>query len=443
MDAICELRQRRGRTGERYWVIIRTGNTLQTEWGLITNGEKSIHGTTSDDIPAKGKPGTAAFVPKVENAIFNMEREIRKKREEGYEDPGKKSSGTGDQISHDHPLPKNLAFCKPSKKPNKKAMGRHDIMGTVKFNGETVIAHKMADGTVKIYSRRIIDITDWFPQLANFMESVDVPPRTIMLFEGHMGRGATRKDAIKAASIFRSKAPLALEKQEADGWMRFYLFRVPVWDGEALEKNYPASSQLDWIENVLGPILKKKAYRWEGQEVLVPMQLLRNLSVDSALAHARTNKLEGLVGYLPEEFLGQQAWSFHGKPDRPTHFFKLKIDEEDDFHVMFDPDHGIGTWGTGKNQKRVGTLAMFQLGKDGGNFIYCGDVGTGLSDETRDEIAAVYRSKGKWEVHFETRFFFSQGDKSNAVQIPRIHRLREDKEPAECICELLTEGSSV
>lgn len=441
-----ELRQRRGRTKERYWTIERKANTLYTEWGMIVEGKKSVHGTTADTIHGKGKEGTAAFVNDVDNAIFNMDREVRKKLEEGYELPSSTGSSSKDEICHDQPLPKNLAFCKPSKKPNKKAMGRHDIIGTVKFNGETVIAQKMQNGTVKVYSRRMIDITDWFPQLANFMESADVPPRTIMMFEGHMGRGATRKDALKAASIFRSKAPLALEKQEESGWMKFYLFRVPIWDGEHLEKNYPASSQLDWIANNVGRLMSKKAYLWEGQKVLVPLQMMRNLTVDSALQYARENKLEGLVGYLPEETLGDQAWSFHGKPDRPTHFFKLKLDEEDDFVVLFNPDLKLGTWGTGKNQKRVGTLSMYQYNRAGGELIYCGEVGTGMTDEQRDQIAAQLRSSegARWEgvaeIHFETRFFVSEGDDSNAIQLPRVHRFREDKVAEECICESLIEA---
>lgn len=443
---IMELHQRHGRGETRYWTIRREGNILHTQWGVLkAGGAHREHGSTQDAIPAKGKPGTAAFMDAEDNAIFNMEREIRKKVEEGYEDP--KATTTlkvvKDQILHTSPLSKNLAFCKPSKKPGKKVMGRHDIIGTVKFNGETVIAHKMDDGRAAIYSRRMIDITAWFPQLANFIESADVPPRTIMMFEGHMGRGATRKDALKAASIFRSKAPLALEKQEAEGWMKFYLFRVPIWDGEHIEQHYPAEQQLSWIEEILTPILNKKEYRWEGQRVLMPIQVIRNVTVDSALEYARAHKLEGLVGYLPEGVLGEQAWSFHGKPDRPNHFFKLKIDEEDDFIVRFAPDKGFGTWGTGKNQKRVGTLAMFQLNGAGGEEVYCGEVGTGLSDPQRDEITNLLRSLGGiWEgvaeIHFETRFFVSEGDKSNALQLPRVHRLREDKEPSECICENLT-----
>lgn len=439
-----ELHQRHGKGKTRYWAIQIRDNVLSTQWGILgEDGRKQEHGSTQDTIPAKGKPGTAAFMGETENALFNMKREIRKKMEEGYENPLDSTPKlVKDQILHTKPLPKNLAFCKPSKKPSKKVMGRHDIIATVKFNGETVIAHKMADGRAAIYSRRMIDITAWFPQLANFIESPDVPLRSILMFEGHMSRGATRKDAIKAASIFRSKAPLALSKQEAEGWMKFYLFRVPIWDGEPYEQQYPAEQQLAWMEEVVNPLLNKKEHKWEGQKVLVPIQVLRNLTVDSALEYARLHKLEGLVGYLPEGILAVQAWSFHGKPDRPNHFFKLKLDEEDDFIVRFHPLKGHGTWGTGKNQQRVGTLAMFQLNEAGGEEIYCGDVGVGISDPMRDRIADLMRINDGWvgvaEVHFETRFFVSAGDKSNAVQIPRIHRLRGDKDPSECICESLT-----
>lgn len=443
-----ELRQKHGRAGERYWIIVRSGNNLTTEWGAITGGTYTQHGRTEDTIKEKGKRNTAAFVSAEDNAIFNMDREIRKKMEEGYSlvhGEVREVPKTADRIEHNADLPKNLAFCKPSKKPNKKAMGRTDLFCTVKFNGETVVVHKQADGTGRVYSRRMIDITEWFPHLQVFVEDSDIPPNSILLFEGFMGRGATRKDAIRAASIFRSKPELAVEKQ-ADEVMQFYLFRVPVWDGDDRERECPNGKQLTWVEEVVSPILLDKRHRLNGKRFLHPIQLHRNLSVDSALSLARKNKWEGMVGYLPDMCLGDQSWSFHGKPDRPTHFFKLKLDEEDDFVVRFNPDRGpeYGTWGTGKNQKRVGTLSMLQYGADG-YLHYCGEVGTGLSDEEREQIARTLRETGKTyrgvaEVHFETRFFISEGDKSNAIQLPRIHRFRTDKGVSECICDQLIEG---
>jgi ATP-dependent DNA ligase len=449
MSERVELRQKHGRTNERYWIIERDDCILRTEWGALDSaGNRVRHGDTEDQILSKGKKGTAAFVGAADNAIFNMNREVRKKLEEGYSmlhGQVKMVPKTADHIDHTTELPKNLAFCKPSKKPNKKAMGRNDLFCTVKFNGETVVVHKLADRSCRIYSRRMIDITAWFPHLQVFVEASSIPPNSILLFEGFMGRGATRKDAIKAASIFRSKPELAVEKQ-ADEVMQFYLFRVPIWDGDARERECPNGKQLTWVEDVVSPILLDKRHRLNGKRFLHPIQLHRNLSVDSALSLARENKWEGMVGYLPECSMDDQAWSFHGKPDRPTHFFKLKLDEEDDFIVRFNPDkgHGYGTWGTGKNQKRVGTLSMLQFGGDG-YIHYCGEVGTGLSDDDRDKIAATLKETGKTyrgvaEVHFETRFFISEGDKSNAIQLPRIHRFRTDKDVSECVCDQLTEG---
>lgn len=452
-----ELRQKRGRTEERYWLIARSGNRLFTEWGTVSaDSTKSLHGHTDDVIKAKGKPGTLAFVSAEDNALFNMERAIRKKLEEGYEGLGAANRPEAGVIDHGSELPKNLAFCKPSKKPPKKYMGRSDLICTTKYNGETVIAHKRADGLVKIYSRRLIDMTSHFPHLDRWLAVCrEIPNKTVMLFEGFMGRGATRKDAIKAASIFRSKARLAVDKQTENGFMKFYLFRVPVWGGKEIERNTFHREQLDWIAEALTPILTDPKWRWPVEETkehpaghmqfLYPIETHKNMSVDAALAEARAAKLEGFVAYVPDQKMADMAWSFHGKPDRPTHFFKVKTDEEDDFIVRWAAEKGVGygTYGSGKNKTRVGTLSMFQIGADGKS-VYCGEVGTGLTDEDRETIATNVKKTGKTfvcvaEVHFETRFFKSEGDKTNAIQLPRFHRFRYDKEPAECVCEQLTE----
>jgi len=372
-----------------------------------------------------------------------MEREIRKKKEEGYV-PLKKyltdvEVRVADKIDHSKMLPKNLSFSKPTKAPPKRYFNRSDIYFTKKVNGETVIVHKMADGTVRIYSRRIDDITEWFLHLEEFVEKESgIPNRSILLFEGFMGNGDTRRDAILASKIFRSDPPLAFSKQQKMGWMRFYLFRVPVWGGKDVEVNTMHKHQLEWLAGL--PDTWRLSNRFDGQRFIYPAALFKNMSVPEALRLAQRNGWEGFVGYDPDQKFGDKSYSFHGKPDRPSSFFKAKPVKEDDFVIIWDPSKDKGGYGTGKNKDRVGYLAMYQYNKKGEK-VYCGDVGTGLTDADRDRIkrvAGLGAYVGVAEVYFDDRFFISAGDNSNAVQLPRIHRLRTDKKPEECICEELS-----
>lgn len=47
----------------------------------------------------------------------------------------------------------------------------------------------------------------------------------------------------------RSLKDRALELQERDGFMKFYLFRIPIWKGAELEKTNTNEDQIFLIEN--------------------------------------------------------------------------------------------------------------------------------------------------------------------------------------------------
>ena len=438
-----EFRQTHGKGVDRYWKVELRGKAVYSEWGAVNPDGLKMHGHTTDIPGAKGKEGTKAFVDEAANAQFEFDRAIRKKNEEGYVEVGKGAvkgaAVVSDKIDHSKPLPKNLCFSKPLQKPPKKFMGTTKLYCTRKVNGQTVVVHKMADGSVQIYSRRMDLMTEHFPHLVMAMQDPFYKPCSILLFEGFMGEGNTHRDLLKASSIFRSKAPLATSKQEIGGWMHFYLFRVPVWGGDNVEQVMPHQDQLTWIDNIFTDKLIDTYY---GKvKYMHPIELYPNLTHDQAMDKARLKGFEGFVAYVPGESLGDKSYSFHGKPDRPNHFFKIKLPEEDDFIVYWNPTKGtnerpLGTVGTGKNMGLVGTLSMYQLNSAGAE-VYIGEVGTGMSDEQRKEWANPKLFPFVVEVQYDARSFLSAGDKSNALQIPRLKRVRDDKALAECTCDEL------
>lgn len=460
-----EFRQVHGRTGERYWKVWfeaepgRAPHIVGSEWGAVVDGGRKVHGATKDIPGPKGKVGTKAFMSESENAIFHLDRMVRKKLEEGYVEVGINGRSLdvdplviNDDPTHldlDKPLPKRLCFSKPRNRITPQTLSELDEAGSLihtrKINGMMVIAHIRADG-VDLYSRRMENLTNHFPHLVEALQ--DYPNRSIMLFEAFLGKGNSKKDLLSVQSVMRSKWERALQLQEDSGWMNFYLFRVPFWKGKHLEKDQTNQELLYTIEDAFTDRFLE--FDWAAlktpvkRRFLYPIQIFEGC-VSSASALADDNGYEGWVSYVRHEKLGAYSYSFHGKPDRPSSCFKLKSSETDDFVAYWDPDgkSGMthGSWGTGKNMKRVGTLSLYQWTPNK-KLIYISEVGSGLTDQLREELADVDIYPIVAEVRYDDRSYVSAGDKTNALQLPRVVRFRDDKAPEECISEDLTEPAT-
>ena len=439
-----EFRQRLGRGQERYWMIDLRKDTIYTSWGAIVDGKHKAHGNTEDKVQPKGKAGTKAFMGAKENAVFTHDRAIRKKMEEGYIELGLDGKpllgGAADEILHDSPLPKNLCFSKPKNSVADSVVQKLDAskrsIYTRKINGMMVVAHIRENGEVHLYSRRMDPVTALFPHLVRALQDLDIPPRSILLFEAWRGAGNSKKDMALIQEVMNSDPDLAIEKQQKTGWARFYLFRVPILDGEHLEAKYTNGVNILTIENAFTD--RFLAYEsHEAGQFLSTLAVYPNAGATEALDLADREGFEGWVVYDKEAKLGDKSFCFTGKPDRPSCCFKLKGLEEDDFIAYFDPDNStkerpLGEFGTGKNRTRVGTIALYQLNSEGEEVYIC-KVGSGFSDEQRTK----WVSDKKWpkvvQVDFEERFYKSAGDKTNALQLPRLNQVRTDKKPEECI----------
>lgn len=460
-----EFRQKQGRTGERYWQIWfeappgQPVETVGTAWGAITDGKHTEHGKTKDRPGDKGKKGTKAYMTAAENAAFVYDRSIRKKMEEGYREVGldgrpmvggKTPVGmhVEEGIDHTMGLPKNLCFSKPRNRLSDERIKRleedNDLLFTRKVNGMMVIAHVMHSGLVSLYSRRMDTLTYHFPHLVRALgpTGMGFPPDTILLFEAFLNEGNDRRDLLEVQSVMRSKAQRATELQEAKGPMHFYLFRIPVWKSVELEKQNTCEEQAYLIENTLADRFidwRDEHKPWSKIQFLHPIEIFEG-SVVEALAMAEDQGYEGWVCYQRSAVMGKYSYGFHGKPDRPDCCFKLKVFQEDDFIAYFDPggatkQRPMGSFGSGKNSNRVGTLSLYQLDPKGIEFYIC-EVGSGLSDEQRDSLLESDYPIVV-QVKFEERFYVLEGDKSNALSLPSVIGIRDDKDPRECVNDQL------
>lgn len=222
--------------------------------------------------------------------------------------------------------------------------------------------------------------------------------------------------------------------------MKFYLYRIPFWKGEHLESTYTCEQLADMIDNSLSD--KFIGYRdpaVKGQ-FLFTLEKVDGLTTQQLRELAESEGYEGWVCYQKSAIIGDYSYSFDGKAHRPACAFKVKPAQTDDFRAYWDPDKSsddrpLGSWGTGKNMGKLGTLSLYQLNKQGEE-VYISDC-SGFTDEERERLGKIKKWPICVEVKFDSRFYKTQGDKTNSLDFPRYQRERIDKGTEECIDEEL------
>lgn len=456
------------RTGKtRVWRVAVDGDQVITEYGEL--GGKMQR--TVDTAQAKNK-GRSNFVSAEEAAVQQMERTILLKRRKGYRELGE--AERDNEIDFDN-LPQNLCFYKPANTLSKrmlKEIESDNLWFTRKRDGEMMVVVKNSRGQVDIYSRRMLRShhlepdgawADRFRHITEPLEASNIPPNTILL--GEMVAGPQEDDRAYVASCMKSLTDESIAIQNHAGRLYFYCWDVAFWDGEDLVST-TCMAKRD---------LKIQGLYYAGNKYIVPLEVrhrhffrqeleylagrtLPNTSLDRfveeglasptvhgmAIAMAKVLEYEGWVVVDQSEVYGEKAYNFRGKPDRPGQFCgKLKPEFEDDFVALWNPDADQtvlkqGTWGRGKRQGQVGSVSLYQYDEDG-ELIYICDCGGGLIKT--DAFAEKYSSPEDFpmvlQVKYTSRTYTTDGDKTNALQFPRVLAIREDKDIEECINDRL------
>jgi hypothetical protein len=395
------------------------------------------------------------------------------------------------EITFDGPLPNNVAFSKPqnsvepkklmklaAREPGSEGVGGPPLAWTVKKNGMCYIVSKDWGGRVWIQSRgKLIVENDKFPHLVTDFENF-LPTGSIVLCEFIVGKGNTKSDFKAMQQISNSLVDRAKEMQEELGWVEAYLFRVPFWNGENMEAERPCSVWLELLNQLIDgwyayespPGMAEEDQIGTAQLEFIHGLAISDDSYEEAIEEMERFGYEGWVVYDCWGSLGPKHLSFLGQPDRPNVCWKVKRALEDDFIALWEPDgngehctskchipdqkgaqdqtrtgkccvcgkrlKSNGTYGTGKNSKRVGTLSLYQYGSDGVKRYIC-EVSSGLTDEQKQQIADEGFCVDVAMVGYQDRGYVSQGDDSNALTHPKVIQFREDKDLNECINEEL------
>lgn len=298
------------------------------------------------------------------------------------------------------------------------------------------------DGTLD-YSNAI-PIGVRYPHIIRAVQMLNLPPNTMLACELVNVNGDTKNDFSHVQSVEKSLTPVAIKKQNKNGWLGLYCWDIPFWHGEDWVSTYPVIDRYDHIQDLFKGYLQDA--KWFS-----PIEYREFKSTGDAIKYAKIHDLEGWVVVDPHGIYGDKGWNLKGKPDRPKAFCaKLKPWLDDDFIAMWDPSKKWGTIGKGKHEKDklvtlpngqnvhhggVGSVGLFQFNNNH-ELVYICDCSSGMDYEFQAQLRPE-NFPFVAEVKYVDRSYISDGDDTNALTFPGFVRMRTDKSPEECINENL------
>ena len=430
------------RTGAvRYWSISIDKHILTIEYGQ----EGTNQPVTTTYTGKLKNAGKANEITAENDALNEMERLILSKTRKGYR-PGRSLIENTNDVDFDS-IPVNLRFYKPQSKVTKQAedmVVNGNPIVTRKYDGEMMVV-VCNDGDVQIFSRTMlpthhVDKQSWndrFPSIVEAFSGLEGQH----IFTGEMVKDPYGPDDRKhVARVLKSKTEKAIEVQQQDGWLRYIIWDWPVIYGKKNTETY--QKRLSTIDDLVEqlPDVNEKPYWVERPEIFFDSKCTQRPTdaksfIESFKQEAEKLGLEGFVLADGDATYADKLYNFRGKTDRPKTFCKIKPVYEDDFIAYWDPEAGDGTYGRGKAEGLLGSVALYQLDKDD-ELVYICDCGGGFNDAFREE-ARKEDFPLVMEVMYESRTYTSKGSDTNALQFPRMVRTRHDKTIEECINEHL------
>lgn len=236
-----------------------------------------------------------------------------------------------------------------------------------KYDGFRVMVNKEKDGRVKIFTRRLEEVTDQFPEIVEYVES-HVKGESFILdaeavgFDSSMGK-YTDFQAVSQ----RIKRKYGIDEMRATLPIELAVFDIIYYDGDSLIET-PFNERRKLIEKIVEE---------EDKKIVLARQILTSDAgeVEKFYEEALADNQEGLMGkrldapYKPGARIG--------------HAVKLKP-EDNDFDLVITG----AEWGTGK---RAGWLTSFdiscrrgdgsQVTGSGDELLQIGKVSTGLKEK--------------------------------------------------------------
>ena len=416
------------------WTITQKDDVLEYEWGYSDSDKWQ---KTEEKIKSINESTIAHKTP-TENAAIVFTRKLQKRRDSGYfetQEEAEKSSLTFDFDN----LPKSFSPNKPV--VSKPCLDKKDINKCNLPNKavETLIkenrfwAQRKANGCrcfyVKsenksyLYSRKIKNVEENFIGLKEKLDELDIPPFSIIDLEAVIGGGYAMNQYLCISSMSPNTKPQR-SKEIYNEWLNNHseeeqigaiVFDVVFWNSQPV-----IYSQYKERYELIETFCKNTDQEWNNSKNKI-VRPYNYIDFKEATKEMKDGNWEGLIVWDNELY---SDYNLNGKPKRPKGCYKWKNSRTADcFVIEVIPQEG--------NDKLAGSLNVGQFNSTG-DVIDCGNVGSGLTDETRLE-AWDWKNK-VISIEFNERL--EPNDEGQVCFLfPRILELRKDKSKDECIFE--------
>jgi ATP-dependent DNA ligase/predicted DNA-binding WGR domain protein len=411
--------------GLRIWQVATEGNKVHTRFGYLNGKLQEVV-----DYGMEKNVGKTNYISAEQDAQNMMTRMIREQKRQGYSEDAPVHDVGFDPFGD---LPDNLSFYKPQNTLSAtllKKLNEGLAWALRKYDGEMMVIQRRLDGSVVMYSRRMLkshhneDIpwAERFPLIVE--EARRLPVGTILL--GEVTGPHDHDDRWLVAQVMKSLTPRALELQQEHGFLRYRAWDVAWYETMQLLGEVQFRFRYDVLEEISGThILAAEAFiDSEAQDAEKLQEMAANY------------KWEGFVIVDPTSTYGDRGFNLRGKAERPATCGKLKPYYEDDFIAVWDPDNNAGSYGSGKYFGQLGAVNLYQY-NSAGDLVYICDCGNGFSAEFIAENSKAECWPKVIQVRYESRTYISADERSNALQFPRFMAVREDKQEEECVNPLL------
>lgn len=400
----------RSSTGKIKFHEFRTeGAEFICTWGLLGGATQTTTKTCVGMNIGKANETTPE-----QQAELELKAKMTKKMKEGYstELPGEIDTNSV-ALDLDN-LPVNFCPSKPiSKMPDKLLTDPNKVYGQRKHNGHCLILVR-GKGAPKVYTRRMEEITPYVENLPVIKDAAKLLPEgSFVLFECVYHSNTHGKEMPRfVAQVIRKKDSTECRRRydtlSTEGKFQMIPLDALFLNGEFIGE-CDHTERTDFL-SLVGYSVPEIYFDWQKR-----------------IEKAKKEHWEGfVVRKVNDSAIG---YSLDGKAKRMGGW-KFKFLKEDDFVV--------DSVEKGKSGKHAGFYAQFHVIQydPSGNVIDRGFVGAGtlphddLKQLTEDIDSGARKLPFVVEIEYQ-----SIHDDSGKLEFGQIQRLRDDKTPAECVCE--------
>jgi ATP-dependent DNA ligase len=400
------------RHDRRYMELEVDGATVNRTYGVVGTDAPQRTGHTYEALNV-GKKNERTPEQVASDAY---DREVERFKDSGYQEVESFSNAISAVVLDlDNPS-KSFCVSKPKTEISDalltKLMEKRTALFQVKENGLCHWIFKAESGT-RIYTRRMDDMTAKYVDIVNYVQADNgIPCGTILAVELIVPEGGnqmqrfrrmcsiSRSDVVKGACKPDQSASHAMIEVSP---VQAVVFHAPYWAGVMSEAYWSAWERIKGFSN---PLLRAAQ--------VIPIE--GTAETARAWVDLHKDELEGLVCWDLEDSI---EISFTGTPKRRNAYKMKPIREADVIAIGYET-------GTGKRQGKVGALKLAQINPETGEYVDCGKIGSGLTDETAEP--SYWSFPEVIMIEYSERF-----EETGKFQFPRLVGKHPDKKPEECV----------